>query len=103
MTLDEYQAVAAETLGAQCDAVYLAAKLTIEAAEAAQPVIKAHYHAKPLDLAALADELGDVLWYAAVLARMLGLSLSEIAAGNLLKLSLRHGKQYNAAHYTGGQ
>jgi NTP pyrophosphatase (non-canonical NTP hydrolase) len=39
--------------------------------------------------AAVADELGDVLWYLAVLAADLGLSLDEIATGNLDKLRSR--------------
>lgn len=35
MSFDEYQQEASKTRGAQCDAVYLAAKLPIEAGEAA--------------------------------------------------------------------
>ena len=40
-------------------------------------------------LKAIKDELGDVLWYVAVLAGDLGLSLDEIAAANLGKLASR--------------
>jgi NTP pyrophosphatase (non-canonical NTP hydrolase) len=40
-------------------------------------------------LGALRDELGDVLWYLAAVAREAGLSLSEIASANLTKLDAR--------------
>lgn len=39
--------------------------------------------------AKLADELGDVLWYAAQMATQLGLLLEDIARGNLAKLEDR--------------
>jgi NTP pyrophosphatase (non-canonical NTP hydrolase) len=40
--------------------------------------------------AAIAAELGDVLWYAAQLATEAGLELEEVAAANLEKLTSRH-------------
>ena len=40
----------------------------------------------------IGDEIGDVLWYCAVLADDLGQSLSEIANRNLLKLANRQEK-----------
>ena len=38
---------------------------------------------------AIKDELGDVLWYVAVLAADLGLDMGTIAAGNIEKLRSR--------------
>lgn len=42
--------------------------------------------------AKILDELGDVLWYCAALARELNVPLSEVAQMNIDKLSKRHGK-----------
>lgn len=42
-----------------------------------------------IDSLALANELGDVLWYTAMIAEDLGYTLSEIADMNLKKLAYR--------------
>lgn len=41
---------------------------------------------------ALADELGDVLWYVAMVAEELDYTLNDIATGNLTKLAARQAK-----------
>ncbi|WP_306206341.1 nucleoside triphosphate pyrophosphohydrolase family protein [Actinoplanes sp. RD1] len=45
-----------------------------------------------IDRADIAKELGDVLWYAAVLADYLDLSLDDIATANLTKLADRQAR-----------
>lgn len=45
-----------------------------------------------IDRAAIAKELGDVLWYVAVLADHLDLSLDDIASANLAKLAARQSR-----------
>jgi NTP pyrophosphatase (non-canonical NTP hydrolase) len=44
------------------------------------------------DIAEVAKEIGDVVWYAAALSESLGIPFSEIAANNLDKLHSRHGR-----------
>lgn len=44
------------------------------------------------DIAELAKEMGDVLWYLAVLAEELGLKLDDIATMNLAKLASRQSR-----------
>lgn len=49
-----------------------------------------------LDKDALAEELGDVLWYCAELAAGLNLPLSEIAGRNIEKLKRRYPNGFEA-------
>jgi len=93
LTLAAYQAGARRTLLADNDHLlaYLALGLGGEAGEIQnklKKVLRGDYPADAIrdDLAA---ELGDVLWYLAVLADTLGLSLAEIAQANLDKLASR--------------
>jgi NTP pyrophosphatase (non-canonical NTP hydrolase) len=95
MQLDDYQAAARRTAiyGDPFRVVYPALGLASEAGEVCGKIKKVlrdqggDFAAAPL--AALEDELGDVLWYLAVLAAELGLSLDQIAARNLDKLRSR--------------
>ncbi len=100
MTLDEYQAEAMKTRQPNADLLYAAGKLHCEAGEVAQAVFKHVYHGRPLNTAHTAEELGDVLWYATEMAVEIGLSLEEIAAGNIAKLRRRHGEAYRPEFYT---
>ena len=62
-----------------------------EAGEVQEHIKKHIGHGHPLDVDAVAFELGDVLWYVAALASALGLSLEDIANANLTKLIDRYG------------
>lgn len=61
-----------------------------EAGEVAELLKKACFHGAGLDPARLAEELGDVLCYVALLASTAGLSLGEVAVQNLAKLRRRY-------------
>lgn len=96
MDFTEYQADAARTAIYPRDQaiVYPALGLASEAGEVAGKVKKVlrDKGGDFTDLAtreAIAAELGDVLWYLAVLARDLGFSLDQLAFGNVAKLRAR--------------
>lgn len=105
MRLNEYQEEAKRTLQPPRDdlpiELYLALKMAEEAFEAQQLIVKHVYHDAGLDVRTLVKELGDVLWYTAMLADHYGWDLSDVAEANIQKLRERHGEQYNASHYTG--
>ena len=94
MTLNDYQQAALRTArdadGELQPMWYLALGLTGEAGEVANLVKKFERHGKPFDADAVADELGDVLWYLAVAASAAGLTLDEVAARNVEKLRARY-------------
>lgn len=70
--------------------VYLTLGLAGEAGEVANKIKKVIRDDAPTD--EIAAELGDVLWYIAVLADHLGEDLNTIAGDNLYKLSQRAAK-----------
>ena len=67
---------------------YLALGLTSEAGEVAGKVKKLIRDGKG-DKKAIASEIGDVLWYCAMMAKEVGVPLNEIMKENLKKLHSR--------------
>jgi len=94
LTLAAYQELASRTAGAGGDGekriMVSALGLAGEAGEFANLVKKMTAHGHPLDLSALEDELGDVLWYLAEAATACGLNLEEIGRKNVSKLRQRY-------------
>lgn len=95
MTFNEYQQAALSTaiFPDETSVVYPTLGLTGEAGEVADKVKKTLRDCAGEFSAErkkdIAQELGDVLWYAAVLARNLGYTLDEIAAMNVEKIRSR--------------
>ncbi len=97
MTFDEYQQQAITTAivhpDPQMDKTIYAMGVAGEAGEVIEKWKKIVAYkdgvVSPEDRAELAKELGDVMWYIAVLAHSLDLSLDQIATTNLQKLADR--------------
>ena len=97
MTFDEYQQQALTTVLSTGDEfkdlLHWVLGLNGEAGEVAEKlkkIVRDHNSVvTPEDKIEMAKELGDVLWYIAVFAESLGVSLDEIAQKNLTKLKSR--------------
>lgn len=98
---DAYQAEALRTAGPSVGTregwAMASMGLAGEAGEAVDLLKKHLFHGHPLDRDKLTKELGDVLWYAAVLAEMNGVRLSEVAAANVVKLRKRYPDGFDSA------
>ncbi|NDJ36699.1 MAG: nucleoside triphosphate pyrophosphohydrolase family protein [Chloroflexi bacterium] len=96
MDLNTYQKRAADTARYPergSNPIYPTLGLAGEAGEVCEKVKKVirdqNGEFSPAAVAAIKKELGDVLWYVAMLADELGLNLDDIASSNLKKLASR--------------
>lgn len=99
MTFDEYQQQAKTTAQYASEIpgwVYLTLGLTSESGEVADKFKKIIRNKNGVfsdaDRTEIKKELGDVLWYLALLAEELGFSFDEVARANLTKLSDRQAR-----------
>lgn len=92
MTFNEYQELAMRTANETGSRLMLNGALGLcgEAGEAADIVKKHFFQGHELDKEDLKNELGDVMWYIAVLARSAHIDLADVANGNIEKLRRRY-------------
>jgi len=94
MTFDDYQQAALRTTNPALTPderlLDAAAGLAEEAGEVLGLVRKRAFQQRDVERDRFVEELGDVLWCAAVTADALGLSLADVARANLRKLQQRH-------------
>lgn len=101
MDFSEYQKSASITanksLAENESLICSALGLTGEAGEFADLVKKWRYQGHDFDFDKAKKELGDVLWYLALAASSMGLSLDDVAQTNIDKLKARYNGEFTAA------
>lgn len=92
ITANDYQRAALRTAnGTNCvNLMNAALGMAGESGEVADIIKKHTFQGHDLDVNHVAEELGDVLWYVAVGAEAIGLSLGEVAQRNVDKLKRRY-------------
>lgn len=91
MTINEYQKEALRTASGKCRSLANCAMgLAGEAGECADIIKKHLFHGHELDKEHLAKELGDVAWYIAVGAELIGYDLEAVLQMNVDKLRARY-------------
>lgn len=91
MTINEYQHLAMRTANEEgLSLSNMALGLAGESGEVADLVKKTMHQLHPLDRDKLFEELGDVAWYLALGATVLGTTLEAILEANILKLQARY-------------
>ena len=69
--------------------------LQTESAELTDALKKHVFYGKPIDEINLAEEVGDLLWYCAILCEALGIEMEVVAKANVHKLKLRYGEKFS--------
>lgn len=69
-----------------------------ESGEIVDAVKKHVIYNKPLDVANMREEIGDIMWYIALACRTLEFDLGELLQENIEKLAKRYPEKYTDAH-----
>lgn len=75
--------------------LHAAMGLSTEAGEFLDSMKKHLFYGKPLDKINLAEELGDLFWYCAIVADEFGISFEEVMERNIEKLKARYGERFD--------
>lgn len=91
MKINEYQKLAMRTANKKCRSLAnVGLGLGGESGEV-QDIIKKHlFQGHKLNIDKLAEELGDVCWYVALAAELIGVDLETVMQGNIDKLKARY-------------
>lgn len=69
--------------------------LSTEAGEFLDALKKHIFYGKELDRVNLAEEMGDLFWYLAIVSDELGVEMSDVMERNIEKLKARYGEKFS--------
>ncbi|MDD0853173.1 nucleoside triphosphate pyrophosphohydrolase family protein [Halobacteriovorax sp. GB3] len=69
--------------------------LSTEAGEFLDALKKHIFYGKELDRVNLAEEMGDLFWYMAIISDELGVEFSDVMNRNITKLKARYGEKFS--------
>lgn len=101
LTVEQYQVLASRTESLKESIPPLAIRLLhgttgiqTESGELADGVKRHVFYGKPLDVVNVKEEIGDLMWYVALLCNALELNLGEVMGLNIAKLQKRYPDKY---------
>ena len=69
--------------------------LSTESGEFLDALKKHIFYGKKLDRVNLAEEMGDLFWYLAIVSDELGVDMSDVMERNITKLKARYGEKFS--------
>lgn len=104
MNINTYLIESEKTLSSQFHAkdeknqklLHAAIGLSTESGELLDQMKKVIYYGKDLDKTNIKEELGDLMWYMAIMLRELDLDFEEVLEVNIKKLKARYGEKFNS-------
>lgn len=87
--------IAEELTPDDCHRLHMAIGISGEAGELLDSIKKATIYRKPLDIANIVEECGDLLFYISGMLDSIGVDIESAMSANVSKLSIRYGKSYS--------
>jgi NTP pyrophosphatase (non-canonical NTP hydrolase) len=101
MDFNEYLIQSERTLvqkGKDLNLLHGAIGISTEAGEILDAFKRHIYYGKELDVVNIKEEIGDIMWYVAILCRELNLNMEDILQTNIDKLKARYPDKFSETH-----
>lgn len=101
MDIEQYKSDSERTLidkGHEMNLLHAAMGIGTEAGELLDAFKRQLFYGKPLDVVNIKEEVGDLMWYVAILLRELDLDFQEILDLNIQKLRARFPDKFTEDH-----